>query len=150
VKSEAELAEGDNVAALRDAEVALEFGSPEAPYTLVRARSALGSADPAAGDSGAAATSRPDTGALLGVARSLMREGKFLKARTKLWNAIGRSTEACPDCRRALAEVDERLGEYEDAIVQWEAFASESSDPAAGQEAQARIESLKRRYQPNK
>jgi Tfp pilus assembly protein PilF len=71
--------------------------------------------------------------------------GRMKKARKKINHALRKARGQCPDCHRALASIYEASRDYDKAIAEWRSFLEQSTDRAAREEAQSRIELLKQK-----
>ncbi len=136
--AEAFLAEGNRKEAEREATVALDINpnSQEARSALRRAR-------------GIKDTAQQTVEELLTRGRKDAQEGRMKKARKKITHAIRKARGQCASCHSALASIYEATQEYDKAIAEWRIFLEQSTDRAAREEAQSRIESLKQKAATN-
>lgn len=132
--AEAYLAEGNRKEAELEALAALDInpGSQEARSALRRAR-------------GIKDTALQTIEELLTRGRDDASHGRLKKARKKINHAIRKARGQCADCHRALASVYESGREYDKAIAELSRFLEQSTDRAAREEAQSRIELLKQK-----
>ena len=72
-------------------------------------------------------------------------QGRTKKARKKILHALRKARGQCANCHRSLASIYEATREYDKAIKEWRIFLEQSTDRAAREEAQSRIESLKQK-----
>jgi O-antigen ligase/Tfp pilus assembly protein PilF len=136
--SEAYLAEGNRKEAEREAAIALDINphSQEARSAFRRARGVKDKAQQTIEE-------------LLARGQADAAHGRTKKARKKITYAIHKARGQCADCHRALASIYETTRQYDKAITEWRSFLDQSTDRAARQEAQARIESLKQKAAAN-
>jgi len=71
--------------------------------------------------------------------------GKLEKAEEYLLRAIQNTSKACPVCHRELALVYESENKYREAIEEWRAYARESPENAAADQAASRIMKLEQK-----
>ncbi|HST22670.1 MAG TPA: O-antigen ligase family protein [Blastocatellia bacterium] len=136
--AEAYLAEGSRKEAEREATTALDINpnSQEARSALRRAR-------------GLKDTAQQTVEELLTRGQKDAEQGRMKKARKKITHAIRKARGQCAHCHRALASIYEATQQYDKAIAEWRIFLEQSTDRAAREEAQSRIESLKQKAATN-
>lgn len=150
--AEAHLVRGERDQAAREAEIALDLYhvSPEAASVLARARGVNPADDSAVAELMARLRVsnrevKRSVEELINVARKLAQSGKLKKAQIKLLTASFRADGPCPDCRRELALVYEKMARYTDAIAQWERFIKEAPERASAEQINARVEALRQK-----
>ncbi|HLF83712.1 MAG TPA: hypothetical protein VI837_06005 [Blastocatellia bacterium] len=149
---EAHLVRGERDQAAREAEIALDLYhvSPEAASVLARARGENPADDSAVAELMARLRVsnrevKRSVEELIEVARKLAQSNKLKKARIKLLTASFTADGPCPDCRRELALVYEKMARYPDAIAQWERFIEEAPERASAEQINARVEALRQK-----
>ena len=132
--AEAYLAENNLEEAGREAMFALDINpnSQEARSALRRAR-------------GIKDTAQQSVEELLTRGQKDAEQGRMKKARKKIIHAIRKARGQCANCHRSLASIYEAERQYDKAIKEWRIFLEQSTDRAAREEAQSRIESLKQK-----
>lgn len=131
--AEAMLAEGDRSKAESNAQiaVALNPSSLEAHLTLARVQDTSGPFD-------------RRIQYLLMRAQKAQRKGKLALAQSYLLRSVREPSPPCPPCHRALAVLYETEERWEAAIAEWQTFSRETTDPATREQADSRIERLRR------
>jgi putative inorganic carbon (hco3(-)) transporter len=139
--AEAHLARGEREQAAREAEIALDLYpvSPEAASVLARARGEASTEVEISAAQRRSLKMKRSVEELIQVARELSQAGKLKKARIKLLTTLANTDGNCADCHRELAVVYEKMGRYADAVVEWEAFLTLTSEPALVEQTKAHI-----------
>ncbi|MBI3649512.1 MAG: O-antigen ligase family protein [Acidobacteria bacterium] len=75
--------------------------------------------------------------------KKAIKKGRFERAKQFLQRAIRSSANGCPPGHQLLATLYEKLGDYEQAIREWEIFSRES--PQTASTTAARIDALKQK-----
>ncbi len=145
--AEAHLARGEKEQAAREAEIALEIKhvSPEASFALARAQ---GGAYTDAEISAARQRSiklKRSVEEVIEAAHKLSQEGQLKKARLKLLTALASTDGNCADCHRELAIVYEKMGRFADALTEWDAFLTQTSEPALVEQTKAHMKILQQK-----
>jgi regulator of sirC expression with transglutaminase-like and TPR domain len=78
----------------------------------------------------------------------LSQAGKLKKARIKLLTALAGNDGNCADCHRDLALIYEKMGNQANAISEWEVFITQATEPAAIEQAKARVQAIKQGLNP--
>ncbi|MGA9769516.1 MAG: O-antigen ligase family protein [Blastocatellia bacterium] len=132
--AESYLAEGNLEEAKREARIALEINpnSKEAVSALKRSR-------------GVKETARQTVEELLNRGQDDADQGRMKKAQKKITHALRKARGQCAECHRALAAIYETTRQYDKALAEWSSFLEQTSDRAAREKAQSRIESLKQK-----
>ena len=129
--AEAYLARGDREEAANQARFALEL-NPHSDEARSAFKRAMGI--PQAG--------KPEE--LIRYGRSLASDGKIKQALRVLRRAVRRSHGHCADCRSALASLCETANLYQEAILEWQAYAIEAPERVLTEKTALRVERLKR------